>query len=172
MTLEPLSDEAAHESRAYRRALGAFATGVCVVTADDAKGPLGVTVNSFASVSLNPRLIVWSIDERAERREAFAAAERFAVHVLGQDAEATAKRFARGDWRLAADEFMRDDAGGPPRLTGLLGGVLARFDCTAHRRLPMGDHLMIVGRVEAFEAQDGAALTFHHGRFGHSGETA
>lgn len=165
LALEPLPDALARETLAYRQALGAFATGVCVVTADDAQGALGVTANSFASVSLSPRLIVWSIDAASARHAAFARAGRFAVHVLGAGAEATARRFAGGDWRLAEGEFSRV-GDGPPQLAG----VSARFDCATHQTIAMGDHTMIIGRVEAFEAAPGAVLTFHRGLFGRCGD--
>lgn len=167
MTLEPLPEEIAAHTVAYRRALGTFATGVCVVTADAAQGPLGITVNSFASVSLEPRLVLWSLDQRSERWPAFSGVDRFAVHVLGADGEAAARRFSRGLCRLEADEFTRGD-GGAPRLAG----AAAWFDCVTHARVPMGDHTIIVGRVEAFEATASPVLTFHRGRYGQLGDTA
>ena len=74
VTLEPLPDDLAQQTAAYRRALGAFATGVCVVTADSPDGPMGITVNSFTSVSLEPRLVLWCLDERSDRWPVFAAA--------------------------------------------------------------------------------------------------
>jgi len=82
VTLEPPPEHPTDETLAYRQALGSFATGVCVVTADSPLGPMGLTINSFTSVSLEPRLLLWCIDERSERWPVFAAAERFAVHVL------------------------------------------------------------------------------------------
>lgn len=162
MTTDPRPEDAARDGAAYRRALGAFATGVCVVTADGEGGALGITVNSFTSVSLEPRLVLWCLDEGSERWSAFAAAERFAVHVLPAQGQATAARFARGVCVLTPEEFSRPDDG-PPALPG----ALVRFDCAIHRRIPMGDHLILVGRVLAFEATDaGDALTFYRGRYG------
>ncbi len=162
MTLEAAPEHPAPDGMAYRRALGAFATGVCVVTADGEAGPLGITVNSFASVSLEPRLVLWCLDEGSERWGAFAAAERFAIHVLPAEGRAMAARFARGVCVLRPEEFTRA-AEGPPALPG----ALARFDCAVHQRIPMGDHLILVGRVLAFEAADGGdALTFYRGRYG------
>ena len=161
MTLEPLPDDLARDTAAYRRALGAFATGVCVVTADSEAGPLGITINSFTSVSLEPRLILWCLDERSERWPAFAAAERFAVHVLPAEDQPLAARFARGVCVLADDEFVREGEG-PPRLPE----AAARFDCVVHDRIQMGDHLVIVGRVEVFEETAGDTLTFFRGSYG------
>ena len=164
MTLEPVPDDLARKTTAYRHALGTFATGVCVITADTAEGPLGITVNSFTSVSLEPRLILWCLDERSERWPVFAAAERFAVHVLAAEDEAEARRFARGVCRLEPAEFTRSSDGAPR-----LKRAAAWFDCATHERLPLGDHTVIIGRVEAFEAEDRPVLTFHRGRYGRLG---
>lgn len=167
MTLEPLPDDLARETRVYRHALGCFATGVCVVTADTASGPLGITVNSFASVSLEPRLVLWCLDERSERWAVFADAERFAIHVLAAGERDQAVRFARGVCVLEPSEFTRN-GDRPP----VMHDAIARFECCAHDRIPMGDHMIIVGRVERFETREGPALTFHRGRYGHTGEGA
>ncbi len=165
MTLEPLPEDLARETTAYRRALGAFATGVCVVTADTADGPLGITVNSFTSVSLEPRLILWCLDERSERWPVFAAAQRFAVHVLAAEDEAEARRFAGGVARLDAEEFTLASDGAPR-----LDRAAAWFDCATHERIQMGDHMMIIGRVEAFHDETRPVLTFHRGRYGRLGD--
>lgn len=165
MTLEPPPDDIAFETITYRRALGAFATGVCVVTADTANGPLGITINSFTSVSLEPRLVLWCLDESSERWAAFAPVERYAIHVLPADDEALARRFAQGVCTLSADEFTRDGDGAPR-----LPEALARFHCVAHARHSMGDHMVIVGRVDSFDAVAGDALTYFRGRYGLAGD--
>lgn len=166
MSLEPLPDEVARtvDVTAYRRALGAFATGVCVVTADSAAGPLGITINSFTSVSLTPRLVLWCLDERSERWPAFAAADRFSIHVLDAQSEALARRFAKGSGLMEPGEFQRVGEAAPR-----LGAAAARFDCKTHERVQMGDHMIIVGEVEAFEASDAATLTYFRGRYGIAG---
>ncbi|MFN3352970.1 MAG: flavin reductase family protein [Brevundimonas sp.] len=146
--------------RAYRQALGAFATGVCVVTADTPSGPVGITVNSFTSVSLDPRLVLWCLDEGSERAPLFAAAERFVIQVLGADQRDAAARFAKGLWSLSEDEVRRVDE--MPRLPT----SLAWFACEAERQVQAGDHLIIIGRVLDYDVSDGTALTFHRGRFG------
>ena len=161
MTPTPKTEDAV----AYRRALGAFATGVCVVTADTPEGPLGITINSFTSVSLDPRLILWCLDERSERWPPFAAVERFAVHVLPAEDRALSDRFAWGVCTLSEGEFDTHGSG-PPRLRD----ALARFDCRTHERIQLGDHLVIVGAVEAFESRPGAALTYFRGRYGRTAE--
>ena len=161
MTLEPLPDDIARETFAYRRALGSFSTGVCVVTADSETGPLGITVNSFTSVSLTPRLVLWCLDERSERWSTFAAADRFAIHVLPADDHEVAMRFARGVCLLSEGEYEREPDG-PPRLPE----ALARFECETHDRIQMGDHMVIVGRVVRFDTRPGDGLTFYRGRYG------
>ena len=166
MSLEPPPEHPVADTVAYRRALGAFATGVCVVTADSEAGPVGITINSFTSVSLNPRLVLWCLDERSDRWPIFAAAERFAVHVLPTSDRALASRFAKGVSVLEEGEFMRPEDGPP-----CLPEALARFECVAHDRIQMGDHLIIVGRVEAFTDAGGEALTYFRGRYGAASES-
>lgn len=162
MSLEPVPQEiAGGDVTAYRRALGAFATGVCVVTADSPRGPLGITINSFTSVSLTPRLVLWCLDERSERWPAFCEAERFSIHVLDAASETLARRFARGIGLMEPHEFARVE-GAAPRLAG----AVARFDCRTHDRIQMGDHMMMIGEVEEFEASDTAALIYFRGRYG------
>ncbi|MFW2343625.1 flavin reductase family protein [Brevundimonas sp.] len=155
------SDSDGLDARAYRRAMGAFATGVCVVTVDGPEGPVGMTVNSVTSVSLEPRLLLWCLDDSAERAGAFLERQPFSVHVLGADEADWADRFSRGDCRLAAEEVGRAETGAP-----VLAGALARFDCELHAQIAMGDHQILVGRVTHFEAHEGAGLTFFRGRYG------
>ena len=171
MTLEPLPDALARDTAAYRRALGAFATGVCVITADSPAGPLGITVNSFTSVSLTPRLVLWCLDERSDRWPTFAAAERFAIHVLPSSDRPLASRFAKGASVLGEGEFVRP-ADPHPGVRGApcLPEALVRFECVTHDQIQMGDHLIIVGRVEAFHDAGGEALTFFRGRYGAASE--
>lgn len=150
---------------AYRRALGGFATGVCVVTAHTGEGPFGITVNSFTSVSLRPPLILWCLDRKSDRHDAFASADRFAVHMLPVEDQEMSDRFAWGVCRLSAEEFDSTSAE-PPRLRN----ALTRLDCTVHDRIIMGDHLTIVGVVSAWETRPGDALTYYRGRYGEAKE--
>lgn len=149
------------DAAAYRRALGGFATGVCVVTAHTVEGPLGITVNSFTSVSLDPPLILWCLDQKSWRHDAFAAADRFAVHMLPVEDKELSDRFAWGVCRLAMEEFDSSSPE-PPRLRN----ALTRLECRTHDRIVMGDHLAVVGAVERFETRPGTALTFYRGRYG------
>lgn len=136
--------------RAFRDALGAFATGVTVITTDGPEGPVGITANSFASLSLDPPLVLWSPARASRRFAIFAGAERFAIHVLGADGTEVARHFTR--------------TGDLPE--GGLGAVLARFDCARHAVHEGGDHALIVGRVLRAWHAPGAPLVFHAGRFG------
>ena len=156
-----MTDPDVADAVAYRRALGAFATGVCVVTARGPAGPLGITINSFTSVSLKPRLVLWCLDADSERQSAFASADRFSIHVLNAADRDRANRFAKGDWMLSDTDFTPDADGRP-----ILPGTVARFDCVAHDRIPMGDHLTLVGRVETYQATAGDGLTYFRGRYG------
>ena len=151
----------AFDSIAYRRALGGFATGVCVVTAHTEEGPFGITVNSFTSVSLRPPLILWCLDRNSDRHDAFATADRFAVHMLPVEDRDMSDRFAWGVCKLSSDEFDSSSPE-PPRLKN----ALTRLDCIATDRIVMGDHLTIVASVQGFETRPGAALTYYRGRYG------
>ncbi|WP_202390131.1 flavin reductase family protein [Tsuneonella aeria] len=147
----------------FRSALGAFATGVTIVTATDkAQGDVGVTANSFNSVSLDPPMVLWSLARKSSSLPVFEAADHFAVHVLASDQEALSNRFARGTSaeKFAGLEFERG-AGGSPLLTG----TAARFECRMAYRYDGGDHVIFVGQVEAFERSDRPALLFHSGRY-------
>lgn len=148
----------------YRSALGAFATGVALVTAEGPNGPVGIIINSFTSVSLDPRLILWCLGDKSDRYAEFAAAERWAVNILAADQKDISSRFARTGAKDAADTAF-DRLEGVPALPG----AAARFSCRTHERFKLGDHLVIVGEVVAYDGHDGAALTYHRGRYGASG---
>jgi len=134
------------DARAFRDTLGAFATGVTVVTLPGIDGggePIGVTVSSFNSVSINPPLVLFSIDKSSYSLPAFEAASHYAVNVLEESQEALSNRFAMagGDkWRGV--DFEGWDTGAP-----ILKGALAAFECAAHHQYDGGDHVIFVGRV-------------------------
>ena len=148
---------------AFRAALSRYPTGVTVVTCAGADGPVGITANSFASLSLDPPLILWSPARSSRRAGAFVRAERFAVHVMGVEQRGIAERFTR-----AADAFAGLDwreVGGAP----LIDGCLARLLCATHDVTEAGDHHLILGRVLRAEEREGAALVFAGGRYGELG---
>lgn len=148
------------DPKEFRRALGQFATGVTIVTAIAEDGArVGITANSFASVSLDPPLVLWSIARQALTFPHFQRAGWYAINVLGAQQHALSRRFATA----GIDKFD-----GIPWDSGLHGlpllpGALARFECRAEARHDGGDHLILVGRVERFEQFGGEPLVFHSG---------
>lgn len=158
---------------AFRAALGRFATGVTIVTATDAEGrPIGVTANSFNSVSLDPPLVLWSLAKSSMSRTAFESAREFAIHVLAATQEELSCRFARrGEDKFASVEWETSSGGAP-----LLKDFAARFRCRTAHRYEGGDHIIFVGEVLDFEHRDLPPLLFHSGVYAEarrraSGET-
>ncbi len=154
------------DARAFRDALGSFATGVTVVTCDGAEAPIGITANSFASVSLDPPLILWSPAKASRRFAAFRDAGHFAIHVLGHDQRGIADGFTRSQSAFDGLDWHRDPRGVP-----LIDGCLARFVCETEAVHDAGDHVIVVGLVLAAARRNGAPLVFHAGRFGAFSET-
>lgn len=150
------------DERDLRRALGAFPTGVAVVTARCTDGrTAGVTINSFASVSLHPPLVLWSLAGRAPSLAVFEAASHFAIHVLAEDQRALAERFCSP----AEDKFA-----GLARSAGLgdaplLEGVAALFECRRSHIYPGGDHIILIGEVGRYRYTGQPPLVFHGGRY-------
>lgn len=147
--------------RAYRAALGTFATGVTIITIATDNGPVGITANSFASVSLDPALILWSPAKSSSRFSLFHAASHFAVHVLSDDQSSLAMAFTRSKDTFADLDWSLSAAGTP-----LIPGCLARFDCTTHAVHDAGDHAIILGQVHEVSHATGSPLVFHAGGFG------
>lgn len=147
----------------FRTALGAFATGVTIVTASGGAGnDVGVTANSFNSVSLDPPMVLWSLARKSTSLAAFSAASHFAVHILAADQETLSNRFAKpGEHKFAGLELARG-AGGAP----LLDGTTARFECRTAYQYDGGDHVIFVGEVIEFNASGRPPLLFHGGRYG------
>lgn len=146
----------------FRRALGTFTTGVTVITTVDRSGAdVGITANSFNSVSLDPPMVLWSIDKSSSNLEAFTTATHFAVHVLASDQDELASRFAtRGVDRFAGLAVERGTAGLP-----LLAGCAARFQCRMAFRYEGGDHTILVGEVLAFDHEAREPLVYKSGRY-------
>jgi 4-hydroxyphenylacetate 3-hydroxylase, reductase component len=151
------------EARALRNSLGLFATGVCVVTAMDPSGhPMGLTINSFSSVSLNPPLILWSLDKGSDTMPIFGAIEAFTVNVLGDGAKDMSQRLSRkGHHGLHSGEWRAGATGAP-----ILNDAIAHFDCALSARHDGGDHVILVGEVKAHAHRDGAhPLLYYRGRY-------
>jgi flavin reductase (DIM6/NTAB) family NADH-FMN oxidoreductase RutF len=148
--------------QAFRRAMGAFVTGVTVVSAARADGAMsGITVNSLTSVSLEPRLLLWCLGDQSARYDVFAQAERWGVTMLGADEEALAHRFARADMETIQPEEAEPFDGAP-----VLRAGVAHLSCRTHDKRSAGDHLIIIGEVTGFRVKSGAALTFFRGLYG------
>lgn len=147
----------------YRKALSCFATGVTVVTTRWQDSDWGMTCNSFASVSLEPRLVLWSIRKAASSLEAFTQSGGFSVSVLSQPQQALARQFATGEMaaRFAGVDVVRQTS---ERLR--LTQALAWFDCSLHQLVDAGDHHIVIGQVQDFGWRDAAALGFWRSQFG------
>ena len=150
-------------SAQFRTALGMFATGVTIVTARTQEGELvGLTANSFNSVSLDPPLVLWSLSRAAASLPAFQAGSHYAINVLGADQQALALRFASKNIDRFADVAFVDGAGGAP----ILAGAAASFECFNRSRYEEGDHVIFVGEVERCTRREGASpLLYHGGKF-------
>jgi flavin reductase (DIM6/NTAB) family NADH-FMN oxidoreductase RutF len=147
----------------FRAALGTFATGVTIVTARTADGVLiGLTANSFNSVSLAPPLVLWSLSRAAGSLPVFSAGSHYAINVLAADQKELAERFAlRGADRWSGVGFDTGVCGAP-----LLHGAAATFECFNRSRYEEGDHVIFVGEVERCTRREGASpLLFHGGRY-------
>lgn len=152
------------DPREFRSALGAFVTGVTIVTTRDAQGrPVGLTANSFNSVSLDPPLILWSLALASASLDAFRQAEYWAVHILASGQEALSARFARRGENKFAGLEVGEGPGGIP----LLHGAAARFICRTAFEYEGGDHAIFVGRVEQFDRIALPPLVYHQGQYGH-----
>jgi flavin reductase (DIM6/NTAB) family NADH-FMN oxidoreductase RutF len=148
------------DRRDFRRALGQFATGVTVVTtrAEDGRR-VGVTANSFTSLSLDPPLVLWCLDKGAPSVPAFNACTHFAVNVLSAGQHHVSRQFATpADDKFAGIEVIEGPAGVP-----LLEGVVAHFVCRNVRQVDGGDHVIVIGEVERYETFGGEPLVFHSG---------
>lgn len=149
-------------NRDYREALGRFATGVAIVTCPGTgDGPVGVTVNSFTSLSLDPPLVLWCLDNATGRGEAFLECDRFAVNVLARGQQALSVRFSETGQHDFAGINYEEGAGGAP----ILPEALAVLECSVEARHAGGDHTIIVGRVTGLISRDGEPLIYYQGRY-------
>ncbi len=167
MNAQPQSfDPAEADPRAFREALGRFGTGVTVITCNTPTGPMGITANSFASVSLDPPLVLWSPAKGSSRYPFFMAAKHFAVHVMGDEQFGLCGSFARSGNAFDDCDWETSDAGVP-----LLNGCLSRFECETTATHDAGDHSIIVARVSRVTTRQGDPLLFFGGKYGGFTET-
>ncbi|MDM4767100.1 flavin reductase family protein [Pelomonas sp. SE-A7] len=153
----------APDALAFRSALGMFATGVTVITARAADGSLvGLTANSFNSVSLSPPLVLWSLARQAGSLPVFSRGSHYAINILAAEQKELAQRFATRDIDRFAGLQFREGAGGAP----VLDGVAAWFECANRSQYEEGDHVIFVGEVENCGRREAAQpLIFHGGRY-------
>lgn len=157
-----MSTSPAFDPREFRAVLGTFTTGVTIITArGDDGAPVGVTANSFNSVSLDPPMVLWSLAKNSRSLAAFEQAGHFAVHILSAGQEALSNRFAKS----GVDKFdgvdVAEGAGGAP----LLPQCSARLQCRTSFRYEGGDHLIFVGEVVAFDRSALPPLVFQAGKY-------
>ena len=153
----------AFSSAEFRTALGMFATGVTIVTARTTSGVLvGLTANSFNSVSMAPPLVLWSLSKTAASMAAFSAGSHYAINILSADQQDLALQFsAKGVDRFAGVQYQLGRAGAP-----LIDGAAATFECFNRSRYEEGDHVIFVGEVEHCQHRSGASpLLYHGGKF-------
>jgi flavin reductase (DIM6/NTAB) family NADH-FMN oxidoreductase RutF len=156
----PGNDLPAIDPKELRRACGAFATGVTVITARDAAGDHGMTANAFMSVSLDPPLIVVSVNRKARLLPKIEAAGRFGVSILAEHMEPVAWHFA-GKPKPELTDLFQDFHGLP-----VIRAAVAHFAVRLHQAVDGGDHMLFIGAVEGLARSEGRPLIFHEGRFG------
>jgi len=152
------------DKRAFRQALGSFPTGVAVITAvSPSRHPMGITVNSFTSVSLDPPMVLWCLDKKSDRYQVFTKAKGFTISVLGTAHEDVSARLAKqGSHSLEGIALIETELGPPA-----LADALAFFECGSEAVHEGGDHAILLGRVLRFARHDaGAPLVFFRGRYG------
>jgi flavin reductase (DIM6/NTAB) family NADH-FMN oxidoreductase RutF len=152
------------DSRAFRTALGCFPTGVAVVTTiSSAAQHMGITVNSFTSVSLDPPLVLWCLDKKSDRYDAFTRAATYTINVLGTDHQEVSSRLARqGEHSLEGIPLEPTELG-PPALVD----ALAVFECVSLQVHDGGDHAILIGQVMRFHCHPAASpLVFFKGKYG------
>ena len=148
--------------KAFRSALGAFTTGVTIITARSREGrDVGLTANSFNSVSLDPPMVLWSIARSSASLPVFMETDAFAVHILAAHQEGLANTFARRDVDRFAGLTLSRGHGDVP----LIEPCAARFECQIAHRYEGGDHMIIVGEVKTFQRFDRPVLAFHAGKY-------
>ncbi len=146
----------------FRQCLGKFATGVTVVTCTDEDGkPYGITANSFSSVSLEPRLILWNVAKVSNSLQAFLDAEFFAINLLARDQKDLSSHFAKSDHTLSDTVEINRSRENVP----LIPGTLACFECRTNQIRDCGDHYIVVGEVLRFASSEREPLLFFNGGY-------
>lgn len=152
-----------HQQEEFKKALGNYPTGVTVVTTFDKEDkPVGLTVNSFASVSIDPLLVLWSIDKKSKSLANFTRAENFAVNILASDQEKLCflfsskevDRFAQCEWRRSENHLP------------VLANTASVLECETVQQIEAGDHIILIGKVRDIKNYDKAPLLYHQRNVG------
>jgi flavin reductase (DIM6/NTAB) family NADH-FMN oxidoreductase RutF len=167
MTATRLTEPAPIDGRRLRNVFGCFATGVAVVTSVGPDGaPVGLVVNSFSSVSLDPPLILWSIGLGSPSRGAFDAHPGFAVNVMGAQTKDETMQFCTpGQDKFAGVDWRPGHYDVP-----VLASAVATLECRTEDRILSGDHQIYIGRVLQVDYRDADPLIFHRGKFAQIGQ--
>mgnify|MGYP001382940985 CR=1 FL=1 len=147
-------------TRILRDAFSKFVSGVTVVTTASEEGPVGITANSFSSLSLDPALVLWSPYTGSRRFPFFENAQYFAIHILSVDQEYLCHDFAKSPFGFDNTEVSYNTENVP-----LIENCLARFECRKRAIYPGGDHVIVVGEVESVQMREDNALSFFDGKF-------
>lgn len=158
---DPVTDHAHVDAGDFKKAVGAFATGVTIITTATPTGASGCTASSFTSLSLDPPLVLVCLDRRTPMRDYIDKAGRFGINVLAADQPHLSQHFARWSPDKFADIDHDIDEYGVP----LLVGAISRLSCTLDRSYYGGDHVILVGRVEHIDLADGEPLVYHMARY-------
>ena len=158
------------QPKTLRGVFGAYPTGVAIVTTRTPDGrAVGLTINSFASLSLDPPLVLWSLVDRSPNLAAFRGCSHFAINVLASHQEELARRFASS---AVADKFAQAGVVEAPEGVPAIDGASAMLVCANDRQIVGGDHVMFVGRVLRTASAAASPLVFHAGKFTSLNETA
>lgn len=150
------------DQREIRNIAGTFATGVTVITTREANGkPVGMTANSFTSLSLNPPLVLFSIDKNASLYETFMNTKYFAINILSEDQEVLSRQFSKRNIDRFEDVSYEKGVTGTP----ILNDTIGYFDCAVHTYYDGGDHTIVVGEIKNGEAREGNPLLFYRGKY-------
>lgn len=151
------------DGRELRNAMGRFATGVCLITAvDKEQQPLAMTANSFSSVSLDPPLVLWNLQDGSDVYDAFATPQYFAINILSSEQQDLSNQYAKKGQHIIDGEHYSDGKHGAP----IIRNALVSFECELEATHPGGDHLIIVGRiVDMVQRPDGDPLLFYAGGY-------
>lgn len=152
----------AEDAKAFRRTLGQFATGVTAITTATPDGPVGVTANSFSSLSLDPPLVLWSIARTSRSFGAFSEAAHFAISILGENQiDVSQKLSSSSDDKFNGLEWSPGKGGSP-----VIAGALATVECATETVHDGGDHIILVGRVLRHQRFAGKPLLYAQGQYG------